>query len=231
MAARLVLTTAYDDAFAPMGDLSARAIRLYADAHGYDVRIERDRLSDRPPPWNKVLLLHRLMAEGYDWVIWIDADALIVRQDVAIADCLPDTADLALANHKQVSITMPGVRVELDVPNTGVMFVRNSDWSRAYWTRIWEMTQYLEHAWWENAAVIDTLGYRYLLDRTQRNAPDPETLAHVHWLDWNWNSVPGECEGPDPIVRHYTRRSDFGGRLKEMVADYEAQPWLRAAQA
>ena len=41
--------------------------------------------------------------------------------------------------------------------NDGNILIRNTKWSREFWSRVYEQTDLLYHPWWENAAVIKLL--------------------------------------------------------------------------
>jgi hypothetical protein len=54
---RLCVTTYFDDGFAPVGEICAATLKGYAARHGFEITIDRTLQSDRPPAWNKILLL------------------------------------------------------------------------------------------------------------------------------------------------------------------------------
>jgi len=217
---RLCIVTSHDDAYREMGALCAATLHHYAEFHDLDCRIVTDCDTGRPPAWNKIIVVRELMAEGYDFVFWIDTDAQFVRFDADIrAEIKPDK-HLYLASHHAYVVPMPGMVVRLDVPNTGVMLVRNCAWSHKLLDDIWAKDEYLTHKWWENASLIDLLGYRRLLDKTAINAPDEALMRHLEWLDWNWNSTPGASVGKAPIINHYTRQTGYAARLEAMRRDH-----------
>ncbi len=220
---RLCLATAYDDAYRAMGDICAASLTAYAAAHGLELRVFRT-LPDtgRPPAWAKIPLITGLFDEGCDFVLWVDADAVAVRTDADIRAEIEDGKDAYLACHQLTGSPMPGMTVILDVPNTGVMLLRNSAWTRELLDAVWSRTAYLHHRWWENAALLDVLGYRRLLDAAAVNDPDPRAMARIRWLDWNWNSIPGACEGMLPIIRHHTRADSREQRVAAMQSDLDA---------
>ena len=83
---------------------------------------------------------------SHDLVLWIDADAVIVDSSRDIADELAPDRFLGLVRHG-------------DVPNTGVMLLRSGDLARDLLDRTWSATRLIDHPWWENAALLDALGY------------------------------------------------------------------------
>jgi hypothetical protein len=162
--------------------VSEPTFRAYADRHGYDVITSTEVDRARPPAWAKVPLIRDAL-DRYDLVLWIDADAVIVddREDIA-AELRPD-AQLGLVRHRRDG--------EL-IPNTGVMLWRSGDFSRALLDRVWASKRYLNHPWWENAALLDALGYtvprfnradRLLRRRLRATQPTPG----VQFLSGHWN--------------------------------------------
>ena len=75
------------------------------------------------------------------------------------------------------------------------------------------MTKYISHPWWENAAVLDLLGYRFeLTGNVADNTLEEQILEKVDWLPLEWNSLPclGRMENVaysaevfEPIIVHY----------------------------
>ncbi len=221
-AGSVCVVTGYDDRFAPMGDLAAARLRAYAARHGFACHVERKLSTGRPPAWDKIVVLSALAMKGYAWLFWVDADALILDLEADIRGEIRADVDLYLCAHHTWVEPMPAVAVRYDVPNTGVMLMRTGPWLSGFLTEVWEQDSYLEHPWWENAAIIHLMGYGRLLDPAGVNAPRAEVMDHVAWLGWQWNSVPGESDVAHPVIRHYTRRGDFETRLAEMRADLAA---------
>lgn len=161
-------------------ELTLPSMCRFAERHGYDVLVGTGAESrGRPPAWAKVPLLQRALAR-FDYALWLDADALVVRDDVDVVDELPPSAFQALAEHQ----TGQG-----RCPNTGVWLLRAGPDSKAFLEAVWGSAAYVDHPWWENAAVCDLLGYQ---------AGPPCELAHLspfgrstHWLPIIWNSIPG----------------------------------------
>jgi hypothetical protein len=156
--------------------LASRSFVPYARRHGYDLHVYRDQVErSRPAPWSKILILRELV-QRYDVVVWLDADTVIVDRRYDIADELREDAFLYLVEHT--------VRGEVR-PNTGVMLLRGGDEALAFLDAVWALDRYVNHRWWENAAVSELLGY----------SDDPAgRLAVTPWrartcfigAEWNW---------------------------------------------
>jgi galactosyl transferase GMA12/MNN10 family len=203
-------------------DVTRPALDAYADRHGYDVVVlDRAVAAHRPASWGKIPLLHDLAAR-YDVAFWIDSDAVIVDDTVDVADELSPRAFLHLVEHTTTSGR---------VPNCGVLAVRGGARTRAFLERVWQKAEYAQHEWWENAAVLDLLGYR--LEVPVRPARPSRWRLGVAWLDLAWNSIPSD-PAPEPRILHFpglafTERLD---RLRDAMRrprDLQREPVTRLA--
>jgi hypothetical protein len=189
--------------------LSSRTFHAYADRHGYDVELRHELLApDRPASWSKVLLVQELL-RSHDVVFCIDADAAIVDPSHDIVDDLRDDALIGLVAHEY-----DGQRI----PNCGVWVLRRDRKTSRFLAKVWRQTQYLHHKWWENAAVLELLGYR--LEPTVELVKPRRMLGRVQFLDQAWNSI-AMHESPHPWVRHYPGETQEH-RLAHLRADVAA---------
>lgn len=80
---KTLLFTGYDDAFAPLGDLTAPLMKQYAQLHGYDFGVYRAPTMDVPSAMNWVGIHGAKMAieEGYGRIIYLDADQAVTNLD------------------------------------------------------------------------------------------------------------------------------------------------------
>jgi lipopolysaccharide biosynthesis glycosyltransferase len=69
-----------------------KSLKEYATKHNYDLRIEQKSLDENlPPHWSKILLLKDIIDKHrdiYDYVVWVDADVLIMNHEVKIEDII-----------------------------------------------------------------------------------------------------------------------------------------------
>jgi hypothetical protein len=188
----------------------------YARRHGWDVVFSNEDLSEaRPTSWAKLKLVGELM-DVYDFVFWIDADAIIVDLERDILAEVDDTADVWFARHPQNG------DLDASVLNAGVFLARSSAFTRALFAEIWRSEQFIDHNWWENAALLHLLGYS--LDPPFSQERSSEWQERVGGLDLAWNSVPDYCESPKPALNHHARsdHDNFARRLAKMRADRDA---------
>ncbi len=79
---KTLVLTGYNDAFAPLGDLTAPRILAYARRHGYDFKCFHHKGTGLETSWHRVQatldgLIH------YERVLWIDADMLITNDAIS----------------------------------------------------------------------------------------------------------------------------------------------------
>lgn len=154
-------------------EIALPSLHEFADRHGYDV-IVADVDSRRPPSWRKVPALREALAE-YEEALWLDADIVIVDPSDDLD--VPEHCSQALVRHH----TGDG-----EVPNCGVWFVRRP--MIPILDEIWSMTEFYDHGWWEQAAMLTLLGYRVDPRPTELVTTEPTGLyRRTHWLDNSWN--------------------------------------------
>jgi hypothetical protein len=207
---KVCVATSYTETFSQLGDLSAKTLRFYANRHSCAARIISNLGNvGRPAAWHRVQWIPELLDEGFDFVFWLDADALFLRFDRDVRELIQEGKDLYMVRHAYDGKV---------VPNTGVMLVRNCAWSRRFFSSMWNCNQYIYHRWWENAAAMSLLGYRSLLEDGE-DMHNQELLNHVSFVGTEWNALPYLCTVPDPIVHHYAGEP-LERRLEGMTNDF-----------
>lgn len=196
--------------------VAAPTYLAYGRRWGWDVVLSTEDLGEgRPPAWAKVRLIQELL-HRYATVWWIDSDAILVDLERDITAELQAGRDFHVAFHAQ-----PDGR-DNPIPNSGVMLIQRSPWSTDFLSRLWAQEQFIQHNWWENAALLHLLGYS--LDPPFPCSGDFD--PHVGTLSADWNSVPvaGYHEESRPALWHHARadHDDFWRRLGEMSAHLEA---------
>ncbi len=190
-------------------DISGATFAGYAERHGYDLDLRTETLApERPPAWSKIRLLRELL-EHYDLVLWIDADAAIVDPALDIAEALKRRDLMGMVAHEYDGQV---------VPNCGVWVLRRHRLVRRWLDAIWNRVEYLDHEWWENAAVIDELGYR--VEPTVELVRRTRMRARTRYVDRSWNSIAID-RAPHPKINHYPGRSQEY-RLEHLAADLRA---------
>lgn len=174
-------------------ELARPGFELFSAANGYELVVVHDEMisAGRAPSWGKVVLLRELL-EVYERVAWVDTDVVIVDPTSDICVGLNRRKPLRLVFHHYDG---------LEVPNAGVFAIKSCWWSKRFLTKLWNAERFIDHKWWENAAIIELLGYDVEAPRrsTRRNTFDGRRVGE---LDLSWNSIPGDSS-PAPHIVHF----------------------------
>jgi galactosyl transferase GMA12/MNN10 family len=190
-AVRRALCTIGSGPHAQLLALSGPTFAAYADRHGYDLRLyAATPAPERPESWGRIRVFQELLDE-YDEVLWIDADAAIVDDSRDIADELEPDDLMGMVAH----VTPEG---DDPIPNCGVWLLRRDPEVLEFLDVVWGSVRYIDHKWWENAAVLVALGYR-LEPRVRRDRPTPLCLR-TRLVPKAWNSVPIDPSAHPRIV-------------------------------
>jgi galactosyl transferase GMA12/MNN10 family len=199
-------------------EVTRPGLEQYADRHCYDlVVLDRALVAHRAPSWSKIPLLHDL-ATQYDVALWVDSDAVIVDGSLDVSDVMEPRAFFHVVEHN----TSAG-----RIPNCGVIAVRGGALTRAFLERVWHKREHVQHEWWENAAVLDLLGYR--LRRPVRPTRPSIWRLGVGRLDRAWNSIPAD-PSPSPRIVHFPGLA-FDDRLARLRRAVEGESPVGAPAA
>jgi hypothetical protein len=103
--------------------------------------------SDRHPFWDKIRLIQMMLAAGYELVVWLDADTLVVKPEVDVRTALRDGAPIAMCRNP---IAWEGLPWHY---NAGVIFVRNTGPARWFFDEVWRAGNVDPRAWKEQARI------------------------------------------------------------------------------
>lgn len=181
----------------------------YGERHGWDVVLstEESLAAGRPASWGKVPLIRELL-EDYDLVWWIDADALIVDSSLDLRGELEPDKDLYLVEHL---FPHPlGFAA-----SAGVMLWRSTAWSRELLDDLWRDETYAAVYPWENAALLERLGYSV---RPFYHARPTARVARVKLLSNEWNCV-ALHPAASPRINHHGGHLTLEQRRRLMLSD------------
>jgi hypothetical protein len=126
--ADFTLVTLYDAAFWEVGKVTATRMREYARRHGYRF-VEHCSLLDpsRHPAWNKILAVSRLLKQRRPkWVVWVDADAVIMDLDQRLEGLLVEGRDVVFGS-------------DFNGLNSAVFLARNCAWTRGFFETVYHL--------------------------------------------------------------------------------------------
>jgi hypothetical protein len=150
----------------PLPKYAASNQGVYAERHGYTLLMERELVEpNRPPAWGKVKLMQRAVSsDKWDWVVWADCDTYFMNMSITIESVIytyagqyeeaADSGGSASSNLELNPDVHMVVSEDSAMLNTGIFFVRSSQWIMELLDRVWggENSPWINHPWWENAA-------------------------------------------------------------------------------
>lgn len=133
------IITAYTPNIERLSDLSYKSITKYCDKH--NIRCSRHILNNisRAPSWYKIELILSKFDLGVEYVMWIDADAVITNLNFDIRSIIDPVSKIYIAE-------------DINGINCGVMIWKRDDRTYDILNKIWSMTEFDNHNWWEQAA-------------------------------------------------------------------------------
>jgi hypothetical protein len=144
------IITAHNNRFKELASYNIPIIKNYCEYYGYSYQIyEIPDDYPRPAAWSKIdYLIQEINNRPNQYTLWIDADAIILRHDIDLWSFIRPEKYLYLSKDNSI--------------NTGVFLIKNNGIIKKLLEQAWSMTQYLNHNWWEQAAIIDLVNNNYL---------------------------------------------------------------------
>lgn len=133
-------------------------------------------LDDRAPTFGKIKLALAACAGRQDfWLLWTDADALVVNQTLPLTHLVDDAYDI-LASKDWFML------------NAGVLLLRCSPWNVEFLTKVYAASQF------DHAVALDQSALGEFMDA-------PDAVPHVKWLPkWAMNVYTEEYRPGDFLV-------------------------------
>jgi galactosyl transferase GMA12/MNN10 family len=199
-----VITSSYiypDNCMLPSARLSAENKRQYALKHGYSFVARSAEFAqqavrgDRKAVWGKIDVIEKVLPK-YDWIFWLDMDAVIMEQDTKIESLLAKFESNyqggKAAFDKNIDFVVAKPHGDPMI-NAGVFLFRNTPWSMNYLRKVQESTEYYQfHPSYEQMAMWKLM-------------QEPEFKARTLLLDddnHTFNTFPNRYHAGDFVV-HY----------------------------
>jgi len=143
---KIAVVSAYTENIKDLYKITSKTLVEYCKLHNYHLLISKIVETERPAPWYKLTEILKCLVDGFDIVLWVDCDAIIVNKKIKIEDLIEEDKDFYYASN------WLGM-------NSGVMIFRNTDDVKNFLIESWSQEQFVLHPWWEQAAI------RHLLER------------------------------------------------------------------
>jgi hypothetical protein len=104
---KFCVVTAYTQSIQDMGLFTSRVNAEYCKKQGYDFRVYTDGFDlDVHPAWSKLLFVKDALKD-YEWVFWIDADAVITNRDIRLENLIQMGGDIFMSHRRMfIGISM-----------------------------------------------------------------------------------------------------------------------------
>lgn len=200
---KIAIVSLYDKKYEEIGKYSNWNKRDYANLHKYDLYLYQNSLDEsRPTAWSKIKAIEKHLSD-YDWIMWSDADSLIMNNSVKLETLIDNNYDMIIT-YDQIS----------KVLNTGVFLIKNSEWSKVLLKNIYSQTQFINHIWWENMALIDMLEKNPNL-KTKIKVIDQRSMnSYPNHQIWGDDDFIAHFPGPNKPMKEYYLKSLSNNFLK-----------------
>lgn len=164
----ITIVTFHSPSFKAISDITLPVNRAYAKRHGYHFKEYPADESRRHPSWSRIPAMissFPFSPKGDNWLMCLDADAVVTNpkyftiEEFCFGD--PETAYDVI-----FSEAFNGI-------NVGVFLMRDTPASLDFLRQVWNQTQFIEHGWLEQRAILHLLGLKSALTEAGPNlCPD-----------------------------------------------------------
>tara|TARA_B100000700_G_scaffold153922_2_gene170842 strand:- start:2548 stop:3345 length:798 start_codon:yes stop_codon:yes gene_type:complete len=202
--------TCFDDKLQIIGEETSKTVKRYCDKFSYKFENIKVSNTERPPAWNKIKILKdQMLKNDSDFLMWIDADAFFNNFDIDINSQIEEDKDIYLVKHfceVHKGSIYENTKLTILRINTGVILLRVSEFVKEFLHKVWENKSYINHPWWEQASVMDIIGFRSELNGNLNDNKGNHYLEKIKFLPNEWNSIPSNLdlsmEKQEPIIVH-----------------------------
>jgi hypothetical protein len=188
-----VLTTIAAGLHQSLIEYSGPSFERFSKLHDYKLVVQ-DKIVDssNPPAWSKLAHILDLMDE-YQEILWIDSDALIIKNDVDIKSIIHEKSDLAWTYHSYDNQTHP---------NSGVMFIKVNNKTRKLFSDALMQKDLVTHPWWDQGALMRVLGIESSVWPVNAWRSTKKNILQEQKLPLEWNSIRFDAV-KNPRIRHF----------------------------
>lgn len=144
----------------------AKNKRDYAKRHGYDfvargAEFAQEYYRNRRPVWGKIGGIQKVLPH-YNWLLWMDMDAVVVDLNKDLNEIIQKAATQRAAlggDLAKEEISLIVAKPSKDrMLNAGVMLIKNTDWSRRFFSEVQKRRYYYNFSpSYEQAAIWETM--------------------------------------------------------------------------
>lgn len=199
-----------DSCMEPSAALAADNKRQYAIAHNYafvarsnEFAQQELRTTKRRTVWGKIDAVQKVLPK-YDWLFWMDMDAVIMNPDITVQGILDDLRakypDGPRAFEKNIDLVIAKPTKDKMI-NAGVFFMRNTEWAQKFLNAVQDSKKwYNQGPSYEQGAMWDLIqlpGYKERVLLLENDDHTFNTLPYRYVPgDFIVHFAPDKCPGP-----------------------------------
>jgi hypothetical protein len=175
------------------GDFASINHHEYSNKHGYSYVkkiVNNDDYLDWQPTWIKIDVIKTYLPI-FEYLVWIDSDAVFYNQDIKIEDFIEEDVDLIIP------------KLEMDRlsgnvwthTTTGFMIWKNTEWSRNLLNELWNQPNNYRFDFFHEQSRLDELlvdyfkmeGGESILNKTIEDIENPIKLGNIKILPYSYH--------------------------------------------
>lgn len=186
-------------------DLTRPIHKSYCERYRFEYwSVFADGMRDRSPHWNKISLMASAMEKGARYILWLDADCLIVDHSVNLLNGVPQEGDIGMVVHK----------LEPRHFNSGAIYMKRS----------WVGHQFLKHIW-DAYDPLNLFPWRDQTDWHEKGTINRfnDSTSFIKEIDDKWNSTPGINDCDNPVVISFHGSKDKIPLMRQAIQNMESE--------
>lgn len=170
---KICVVSLYTPNISNIGDCMYDNVSRYCTKQQYDFVCGKESLDEsRHPVWSKILILQSAIATNkYDWILWIDADALVVNDDIRIEDII---------DRHRTSESLVLVSQDRNGLNAGVFLIKACQESHKLLQEVYDNVECLDHPLREQESLRRLLEESNRYGDAYKYIPKNEINSYLH---------------------------------------------------
>lgn len=187
-----------------MSKLVAANQYSYAKKQGYEYLVYPQNMANEDeifeewlPYWSKIAIINKILnnqeprlEKTPEWLVWLDDDAPITNKDIKVEEIIKHYAPEGSNINFLVTQDSMSHKNEHIPLNSAVLFVKNNEWSRKFFQKVWEMKSEIvpqEHLY-QNCKdqVCPTKTYTYGNCPSQSCLHEQQAITELMKRSTNW---------------------------------------------
>jgi len=202
----LKIITSHDENYNEVGGITTKTMSKYADKFDLSFKFLKMPKTGRVHTWNKIISIkEEIQKKENDFIMWVDADAFFPNDAENILTVIEKEYEIYLSSHycsvfkgsKYKNTILTTNRI-----NCGVMIFKVSDFCSEFLEKVWAKEEYIDHFWYEQAAIMDLIGLKAdITGNLYDNRGNDFYLGKIKFLSKEWNSIPSFSEISTESIR------------------------------